>query len=245
MRKKQFTLAGPSFVVPGPIPENVEILQKYVQEIGLTFFDTIACLDYSERDLPPSLADLGIKFHIHLPLDLDWSMGANHVFDITRKLMDKAEFLSPDKFVLHPPEKVKSMEKFAELWYLAGYAPESLLLENIRTSDLSCMWPVIESAGLGICLDTGHIQAYGQHDILENDLVWERTSLIHLYGREDHTGHVPLPAISESGKLMLRRILESIPEKTTVLLEVFNIEDFLDSRSYLTQMADPWGMEFV
>lgn len=245
MNKKTFTLAGPSFVIPGTIHENVMVLKDYVGEVGLTFFDSRACLNYSDKDLPQSLAGLGLKYHVHLPLDLNWSRGAGHVFGVVEALVQKSGFLEPDKFVLHPPPKAGHLEEFAVLWKKKGFNPSHLLVENVQGHDLSGLWQVIEGEGLGVCLDMGHIMAYDQMGILEKDIVWERTSLVHAYGREDHTGHVGLQVISETGKRILQLILSGVNDHTTVLLEVFSLQDFLDSRDILIQMADSWGMDFV
>ncbi len=225
--------------------ENVMALKDSVSEVGLTFFDTRACLDYTREDLPESLTGFGLKYHIHLPLDLNWHLGANQVFQTASALVQKADFLAPDKFVLHPPPKAGLLEEFALLWQKRGYDPSHLLMENIHGHDLSNIWHVIERQGLGVCLDIGHIMAYDQMGILENDLVWERTSLVHVYGREDCTGHAGLPVISEEGKRLLHLILSRIKDESTVLLEIFSLKDFLDSKDFLIQMADSWGMDFV
>lgn len=245
MNKKTFTLAGPSFVVPGTIHDNVLALKDLVSEVGLTFFQSRASLDYTREDMPQSLAWLGLKYHVHLPLDLNWSQGADQAFQVASALVQKAWFLSPDKFVLHPPAKAEDLEEFALLWQSSGLNPLQLLIENINGNDLSRLWHVIEEQGLGICLDIGHIMAYNQMNILENDLVWERTCLVHVYGREDHTGHTGLPVISQSGKRTLQLILSRVKEGTSVLLEIFSLQDFLDSKDILIQMADSWGMDFV
>lgn len=245
MKRKTFTLAGPSFVVPGTIQDNVMALKDLVSEVGLTFFQSRASLDYTREDMPESLAWLGLKYHVHLPLDLNWRLGADQVFQVASALVQKAGFLSPDKFVLHPPAEAADLEEFALLWQETGLNPEQLLVENIYGNDLSRLWDVIEGQGLGICLDIGHIMAYNQMSILEHDLAWERTSLVHVYGREDHMGHTGLPVISESGKRTLQLILSRVKEGTSVLLEIFSLQEFLDSKDILIQMADSWGMDFV
>ncbi len=244
MSRKTFVLGGPSFVIPGTIRENVLVLKDLVTEVGLTFFDSRACLDYTREDLPPDPAELGLRYHVHLPLDLNWRLGADHVFSTVRPLVNKADYLKPDKFVLHPPQSPGSLQDFAALWKKAGLEPSGLLLENVQGRDLAGLWEVIKGEGLGICLDVGHIMAYGQMNILEQDLVWERTSLVHVYGREDHAGHSGLGVMSDEGKRVLELILSRVEDGTTVLLEIFSLQDFLDSKVILFQMADSWGMSF-
>ncbi|WP_051617012.1 cobamide remodeling phosphodiesterase CbiR [Desulfonatronovibrio hydrogenovorans] len=245
MSRKKFILGGTSYVVPGGIPENVQVLKELVSEVGLLFFDSKASLGYDQTDLPLVLGEMGLSYHVHLPLDLKWEKGVPEVFNVVSALVEKAAFLGPDKFVLHPPARAEQLEELAVLWQGSGLNPRSLLVENINGRDFSNLWEVIGSKGLGICLDIGHILAYDQEHILEKDLVWERTSLVHVYGREDHAGHAPLPVISETGKRTLQLILSQVREGTSVLLEVFSLEELLDSKEFLIQMADPWGMDFV
>ena len=245
MSRKKFILAGPSFVIPGGIQDNVMVLRDLVSEVGLTFFETRSCLDYTQEDVPVKLAGLGLKFHVHLPLDLDWSKGAGEVFQVVLSLIGKAEHLSPDKFVLHPPASAGQLSDFARLWERSSYRPEQLLLENINGCDLSRHRETIDNAGLGICLDMGHVMAYDQWNLIHEMDIWERISLVHVYGREDHTGHVGLTALGQDGKRLLQLILSRVKENTSVLLELFKLDDFLDSRSILIQTADSWGMEFV
>ncbi|MFW5730012.1 MAG: cobamide remodeling phosphodiesterase CbiR [Desulfonatronovibrionaceae bacterium] len=245
MADKKLLLAGPSCVIPGSIPENVSALEGLVSEVGLTFFNTRDCLNYTRKDLPDSLAENNLRYHIHLPLDLNWSTGAGKAAEDVFRLVDKASFLRPDKFVLHPPEKVDDLQEFSRLWIKQGLDPAMLLLENIRTSDLSDIWQIIQDAGLGVCLDVGHILAYDQYQLLKRENLWDRVSLVHVYGREDHRGHSGLGVISDSGKKILKQILMEINPQTTLLLEVFSWQDFLDSRNILIQMADSWGLELV
>lgn len=245
MNKKQFVLAGPSCVIPGRIPENIAFLKGLVSEVGLTFFDTRGSMEYAREDLPERPAGPELQYHVHLPLDLDWTKGADHVFQVVCALIKKVWYLGPDKFVLHPPSSPDDLENFASLWLKNGFKSRQLLVENIKGNDLSALWKVIEGTGLGICLDIGHLMAYHQMDILKRDIIWDRTSLVHVYGKEDHSGHKGLSVISREGERLLYHILSGIKDRSSVLVEVFDQEDFLDSRDILIQMADSWGMEFV
>ena len=245
MSRKKFILAGPSFVIPGGMLENVMVLKDLVSEVGLTFFETRACLDYTQEDIPVKLAGLGLKFHVHLPLDLDWSRGSDEVFQVVLSLIRKAGHLAPDKFVLHPPDNAGHLADFARLWARSSFRPEQLLVENISGCDLSQHREIIDKAGLGICLDIGHVMAYNQWSLLDGVDIWERISLVHVYGREDHTGHVGMKVLDPEGKRLLQLILSRVKENTSVLLELFSLDVFLDSRDILIQMADSWGMEFV
>ncbi|WP_052812771.1 cobamide remodeling phosphodiesterase CbiR [Desulfonatronum thioautotrophicum] len=96
-------IAAPSFVWPKHIAENCNKLRKLVDEVGLLFFQAEACLDYTEQDLPTWLAGTGLRFHVHLPLDLPWNTGVQRVWNTVSALQRKTCFLQPLAYVLHPP----------------------------------------------------------------------------------------------------------------------------------------------
>ncbi|PTN32734.1 cobamide remodeling phosphodiesterase CbiR [Desulfonatronum sp. SC1] len=202
-------IAGPSFVWPADVAENCRRLAPLVDEVGLLFFESEACLVYTERDLPPWLAETGLRFHAHLPLDLPWNEGPERVWEIVSGLRRKAAFLRPWAFVLHPPETrpdfidlsgraevcpqpgndvafgqgFGSFTEFVHLWgqrwEQGGGRPEELLLENTRENDLVDSWPLIQSVNLGICLDLGHLLVHGQQTHRLPE-IWSRVRMVHL-----------------------------------------------------------------
>ncbi len=207
-RLKCAKIAAPSFVWPAHIAENCRLLAPLVDEVGLLFFQSEACLAYTERDLPPRLAETDLGFHVHLPLDLPWNEGPERVWEIVSGLRRKAAFLRPWAFVLHPPEArgsgqsricpppgngvafdqvFDSLRDFVRLWDQArakgqehvNGRPGELLLENTQENDLVDSWPLIQSSNLGICLDLGHLLVHGQQT---HHLpgIWPRVRMVHL-----------------------------------------------------------------
>ena len=85
-------LAAPSWVMPGTVAENCAFLASVVDEVGLLFMETSACLAYDKRDLPNSLADLPLTYHVHLPLDLPMQE-PEQAADICARLLDKTAHL--------------------------------------------------------------------------------------------------------------------------------------------------------
>jgi hypothetical protein len=235
-------LAAPSCLLPGTVAENCRYLQDRVREVGLTLFETESCLGYTSRDLPPDLGRLGLFYHVHLPLDLAWEQGAAFVFERVKHLLEKVAYLEPDKFVLHPPASARDLEKFARLWIEAGLESRRLLMENIRGHDLLSVWPVIEEYDLGVCLDVGHILAYSQEGLLDVFSLWERVGLVHVYGTEINGKHLGLDSLDEHGIQILRAILDNIPKRTVLLLELFDREKFDYSRDILSKLMKKWGM---
>lgn len=116
-------IAFPSWVVAGSIVENATFICAQWQkldlpallgpgvqtkpEIGLCFFEHLACTAYTNEDLPQQLASLPASWHVHLPLDLPFYVDnslaqAQLSFDICQELMQKVDYLGVQKAVLHP-----------------------------------------------------------------------------------------------------------------------------------------------
>lgn len=100
---RERTIAAPSWVVPDTLAANCRFLAGRVDEVGLLFFETKACLAYTRQDLPPDLAGLPLAWHVHLPLDLPWH-DPEETARVCLALMDKAAFLGARRAVLHPPQ---------------------------------------------------------------------------------------------------------------------------------------------
>ena len=174
------TLAFPSWVIPGGISENTAFLQQKCSamlwppklrkkiEIGLCFFETKACLAYTEKDLPPALGLLPVSWHVHLPLDLPFYASgagpkeARQSLNICLELMRKTAFLKTKKAVLHPTCDLKSPSEsltayFIKLWVKSGREASDLLLENQPGQNLLHLQALAAQSGCGLCLDLAHL----------------------------------------------------------------------------------------
>lgn len=168
-------LAAPSWVIPGTVQENCRFLEGKVEEAALLFFDADASLAYTRRDLPLELAALALSYHVHLPLLLPWEAGGGAVAGICLSLMEKVDFLGAFRCVLHPPAEVAPsagallLEEFAAAWEKAGRSPADVCVENTRENSLAALLGtgLFGEGGLGVCLDLGHILAYGQDALAE------------------------------------------------------------------------------
>ncbi len=225
----KIVMAAPSFVWPATIRENCYKLQGLVQEVGLVLFETQACLNYSEDDLPLELASLNLSYHVHLPLDLPWSIGVDTVMEAVKRLVDKTAYLSPRGFVLHPPPKREQFLLFCKGWQELGLSPNQLFLENIEDNDLSSIWPDLLENKCKVCLDLGHILAFAQEHIMSYNHLWDKTVMIHVYGDLYGHRHSSLTLLSDKGKSLLSSALSCIRQETVIVLEVFNPQDFQES----------------
>ena len=245
----RWRLAAPSCVLPASVAENCSFLAGRVDEIGLCFFETQACLDYDSDDLPAELAVLPgrrerMRFHVHLPLDLDWSAGGADAAEACVRLARKSAFLAPWAFVLHPPEDPLHLEEFIRRWRAAGLDAGLLLFENIQGNDLAQAAPLAYAYHCGLCLDFGHALAFGQQNLLQSPQILKITRLLHLYAPgvdvRAHK-HLPLTALSPQQETVLTDVFHCFPPENMppLLLEIFDWPAWERSAAHLAHLASP------
>ncbi len=240
--KLPWKIAAPSFVWPARVGENCLHLQHLVQEVGITFFETAGSLDYNKQDLPPWLTQLGLDFHLHLPLDLPWEQGGELVFELCRRLLQKTDYLQPQRYVLHPPLDQEQLQVFFELW-TKDKNSSSLLLENIQGNDLTQLWPWILDKGLGVCLDLGHLLLFEQEALLQVPELWSRVHMLHIYGEQQGHRHSALDQLSPRGQAILYHLLQHISRDCTLVLEVFNPKNLQTSLDIFAAWITNWGLQ--
>jgi len=233
-----FTVAAPSFVLRAGVAENARFLAGRLPEIGLLLFEGEACLAYTERDLPPDLAELDVAWHAHLPLDLPWERGLDAAWSVLDRLLDKIAFLRPRSFVLHPPAGPGLLVPLARRLRDRGVDPADVLLENVEESDLCARWDEAREGGFSACLDLGHILAYGQHAVLDLPGLGDAVRMAHIYGPEGGR-HRSLARLDQSGRELLRYILETF-SPGTVVVEVFEEMGFFESIELLAKWMARW-----
>jgi hypothetical protein len=221
------TIAAPSCVIPGTAARNARFLAERaagkIQEIALCFFETEACLAYTEDDLPEALADLPFSWHVHLPVDLPWRIGSEASADCALRLMRKVEALRPRMAVLHAPDlpaRRGLLAAFADLWHARCAIP--LLLENIDSCDLVDVTPLIVDAEFGVCLDLGHMLAYGQQHIVDIPELTSRVQLAHWSAPGGADRHLPLTRLTEEEKSLVQAAAAKLPGTAVHLLEIFD-----------------------
>lgn len=226
--------------------ENCTFLAPRFDEIGLAFFETEACLAYTGQDVPPGLADLPVSWHVHLPLDLPWAAGAEHVAEAVLGLARTVEHLSPGGFVLHPPGQPDQLALLARLLERGGIAPRSLLVENIAGRDLAALWPAICELDLGVCLDLGHMLVHGQEDFLGLPGLAGRLGMVHLNAPDPRkpSRHASLALLDGQGRELMRRMLELLGRGGVVMLELFDEAALSESLRVLhTDFYEHFGRE--
>jgi hypothetical protein len=237
-----FPLAAPSAVLPAGLAENAMFLADHFPEIAVLFFQTEACLAYTDKDLPASLTDLPCSWHVHLPLDLPWQAGFETTWQKIDGLLDKIAMVSPKAYVLHPPEESGMLVPLAARLRDKGVDPARFLIENVGGRSLTPVWDEVVEGGYSACLDIGHIQAYDQRDVLRLPGLWERVRMLHVYGAERDRRHWPLAELDPVGQVLLRTLLERASD-FTVTLEVFGQRGLFDSLDLLGKWFAQWEGE--
>ena len=240
-------LAAPSFVLPAGVAENARFLAGKVDEVGLCFFETQACLNYGPLDLPPDLAALPLRWHVHLPVDLPWPLGRSAAAHPARKaaqlalaVLGKATFLQPRCAVLHPPQGSPPVQRrllagFAHHWKNRCHVP--LLLENVAHSDIACLGQAfLQDHGLGLCLDVGHLLGYGQENLLFSTLP-EQASMTHWSAPGDGDRHLPLTAFTPGQMRTATALMRRFPATAVHMAEIFNWDRLAASLPVLHVLA--------
>lgn len=227
-------LAAPSWVMSGTLVENCCFLAGKVDEVGLLFLETEACLAYTEQDLPDELASLPLTWHVHLPVDLIWD--GDRAVETCLELMDKAAFLGAERAVLHPPatslpHTEKLLAAFAAHWAGAGRAAGCVLLENTVQQNLLELAGCIEGCGFQTCLDLGHMLAYKQKDISEFLPLAARAGMVHLnsLAEPDSGRHGPLADLDAAGRACAQRLCSAVPRNAVIMVELFSWNDIVAS----------------
>lgn len=248
-------VAAPSWVFPGAILENCLFLEGKVDEVCLLFLETESCLAYTRQELPPSLADLDLTWHVHLPADPPWAEGGETVAGVCSALLDKVAFLGVECAVLHPPERnggedARLLDAFALAWKKAGRSCCDVLLENIRENDLTGLGGCIAANAFGVCLDLGHMLGHRQTALAamvrgERAPVWSAAPrMAHLNapgsglaGEAPVSAHLQLDALDADGLKLAEDLCRMVAVDGVLVAEFFNWRYVAHSLPLLNQWA--------
>ncbi|GFK93530.1 hypothetical protein NNJEOMEG_01364 [Fundidesulfovibrio magnetotacticus] len=226
MTPSQRPLAATSWLAPTTLRRNLERIAAWdlpIHQAALLFYQHAPSLAYA----PSEFHVRGLETHVHLPTDLPWEQGPGPCWDLCARLMDLAAPLAPWAGVLHPPGDPALLEDFAARWRKASPGWR-LLVENIPSDGLEAHWPVIEALDLSLCLDNGHLMAFGQHHLLQRPGLARRVELLHCYAPGPEAGrhrHLGLQLLTPEQRALLGEILDLLDPNTTILFEVFTEED--------------------
>ena len=244
-----YRLGTTSYIYPGEILPNVELLSDVVDEIQLLLFEgqTHGNIPdpFTIERLNALAATKSVNYSIHLPLDVypgheDEEIRTESVRTIARiYLIGRA--LGSSCFVFHytsrNPEgrpfgdlekwRAQSRKSTVELLAL-GIEPKHLCVENL-SYPYSWVQDLVEEYGLSKCIDIGHLRvnSYPVSTHLRRHLAGTR--IVHLHGLNKGVDHSGLSRTdSRSIRLLLQR-MEEISYRDAVILEVFQLDHLIQS----------------
>ncbi len=244
-------LAAPSWVFPASLHENCMFLAEKVQEVGVLCYAQADSLAYGQADLPLQLASLPLRWHVHLPLDLDWSKPvlAGHN---CAAIMRKFAFLEARMAVLHPPKNFAAAKDitdklalFAQSWQEHNLKPDALLLENVPEQNPAITARAAAAIGCSLCFDLSHYILYLRKNGVQGHTLpmppeqfLAMTRIVHLCApgvnsAEGH--HLPLTELTEAEAALGARICAGFGQKTVFMLELFNWKDYVASLPILRE----------
>lgn len=223
---------------------NAQCLSKEDNVSNIPSADTIARLGVlaQQHDL---------TYTVHFPIDRHLgSPDAEERRAFLRQMlaiMDRTRSLAPFAYILHLAGVTRDSDRARVRTWQSDIAellptlieragdPALLCVENLNYPFAWCE-PLLDTFGLGICIDLGHLWIGGDNAEAHLQRHLPRTRVIHLHGVRDGRDHLALTALPPG---RLRPLLNSIDKFTGVLtLEIFNYEGVRDSVVCLNQLQN-------
>lgn len=261
-----FRLGVPSYVYPVDILPNVEALAPYVDDIELVLFESgkpavrdqrskVSLTNIPAPDIIQRLAELaqqhGLTYTIHFPIDRHLgSPSAAERLDLRDRMlaiMDRVRPLKPFAYILHlegvspasGPTRIRTWQhdigELLPVMIERAGDPALLCVENL---DYPFGWcePLLDTFGLGACIDLGHLWVGGYDADAHLKRYLPCARVIHLHGARAGRDHLALTALPPN---RLRHTLNSIANFSAVLtLELFSYEAVRDSLAVMSEVCN-------
>lgn len=222
-------MAAPSWVMPGTVLENCQLLAPLADEVGILFFETEASLAAGAAELPAELAAFPLSYHVHLPVDLPMHQ-PEKAATIAATLVAKLEFLGVQRAVVHPPagENAPSLvQRFVEA-FGACRQGVSLLWENTKESNLLEIATVLLALNQRICLDIGHLLAYEQESLLLVPALLAQVDMVHINApgeKGQRSRHACLSTMPPAQVAVAKAALAATPPQAVLMFELFRLQE--------------------
>ncbi len=234
------------------LTRNVELISEAVDVIQLLFFgknylDELIT-EQNLKTLHKIQKEKNLKYCVHLPTDFDLLNPVQDNLEETlngiQKILKACKDLKVDYWILHIdrcenftyPEIVwneKTRQCFSRTLRSISALfenPKRLCIENTACS-LECVQKEIEEANVSVCCDTGHLMRQGEAFEHMFTIFRDRTPVIHIHGVQNGKDHISLPSCPPADLEALKQFLNRY--QGTVILEVFNEKDFIDSALWM------------
>ena len=242
-------LGTTSYVYPADVLPNVERLAGHTQDIELILFQSPDAANLPSPEVIGQLDQLrrahDFTFTIHLPIDRQLGHPDRRHRDELLTQIDaiaaRVQPLDPFAYIIHPegitsdatPNAIAAWQRHladsvARIVDL-GIAPERLAMENVAHPFDWCA-PVVESAGISVCIDIGHLWQHGVPATAHLRRWLPRARVVHLHGERAGRDHISLAAADRGRLVAVLRELQGPPPFTGVVtLEVFSFADTASS----------------
>ncbi len=234
-------IGGTSWVVEGSLADNLRALSKESEDMQIVLFDGPYGCNIPSKQETAELAhlcrELGMSCTVHFPADLCLSPDIEERIrceDSCLRIMELFAPLAPCSYILHLAGEIygkrpsADMEKWSELSLaslnrLAAAADDRRrICAETLDYDLRLAFPVIEAAGISVCLDIGHLVRYGHDVMAQIEYFRPLIRSIHIHGvKPDGTDHVDMGWFSRSLFTNAVRSLASDERERVMTLEVF------------------------
>jgi sugar phosphate isomerase/epimerase len=262
-QKFPFRLGTTSYIYPGEILPNVEILSDCVDEIQLLLFEGNTFSNIPDPPLIDRLRKLAdekrVTYSVHLPLDAypghpDEEIRMESVRMI-RRIHEVGVLLGCKYFIFHYASRNPEGEPIGdrELWrnqlaksteelLSSGIRAESLCVENLAYP-YSWVADLVEKYGLSKCIDIGHLRVNG-HPVGAHLLThMAATKVIHLHGLKNGGDHKGLSILDQKS---VRELFQSVNQheyRESIILEVFQLDHLLESLETFRELWNQWQAE--
>ncbi len=224
---------------------NVEYLKDHFDKLQLLFFGKNFLNEVASPPILKKLYQLKqgspIQYAVHLPIDMYlmdcefFSLENNidaieHIIEITRPL-------DINEFILHiehakpvPNDRERFRNILERLSVRLGSFNSNIFLENTYY-DLTGVKDIIFKSPHPICMDLGHLFINNLDPINFISSFNDRIHEVHLHGCAGGKDHISLRL---SDKVYIEKVIKYLKTyKHSVILEVFNETDLMESMEYL------------
>lgn len=249
-------LGTTSYVYPADVLPNVERLAGYTQDIELILFQSPDAANLPSPEVIEKLDHLrrvhNFTFTIHFPIDRQLGHpDRQHRAELLAQIatiVKRVQPLDPFAYILHPegiapdaaPDAITAWQHHladgvARIVDL-GVAPKRLAMENLKHPFDWCA-PIVESAGLSVCIDIGHLWLNDTNAAAHLRRWLPRARVVHLHGERDGRDHISLAAADQERLALILQELKGPPSFTGVVtLEVFSFADTASSIETLQRL---------
>ena len=242
-----FKLCTTTFIYPADWETNARTLGRSFDELELLLFESGHPDSLPTQNAVHTLADLAgeldFSWNVHLPIDIHPGHPERAVrqqaVDVIRRTMGRVAPLAPSTHTLHLPGITgrpdgATVRQWQDRLYTtldavldSGIPAGSLTIENIPDYPLEIVLPLIDSLGLRVCLDIGHLLISGGSLAAAFELFKDRITLVHIHGVDRGRDHRSLDRLPPD---VLAALLRELSKFTGVVsVEVFSKRHLLAS----------------